>query len=250
MTGPALPSFFRLLRFGQLASTNEEAARLAAEGAAEGTLIVADKQSAGHGRRGRLWVSPPGNLYCSLVLRPPSAPREAAQIGFAASLAVLQSCRDLAPGASFACKWPNDVLANGRKLAGILLESRAAGGAALSWLVLGIGINLVSYPPDTEFPATSLAEAGAPGVSPDRMLPILAARFLVQYETWRRPGGFASLRADWLAHAQGMGKAIRVRLADREIDGRFSGLDAEGRLLLDGAEGRQAIAAAEIFPAA
>ena len=251
MTGERLPSFFRLERFAQLASTNGEATRLAAAGAREGTLVVAEEQSAGRGRRGRTWVSPPGNLYGSLVLRPPRPAHEAAQLGFAASLAVLESCRHFLPaGTALACKWPNDVLAGGRKLAGILLESRAAGAGALDWLVIGIGVNLASYPRDTEFPATSLAEAGAPGVTPDTMLTILAARILAWYEAWQRPGGFAALRAQWLAHAQGLGGPIRVRLADRELDGRFAGLDDGGRLLLDGAEGRQAIAAAEIFPAA
>jgi BirA family biotin operon repressor/biotin-[acetyl-CoA-carboxylase] ligase len=251
MTGEELPSFFRPQKFAQVPSTNEEATRLAAAGAPEGTLIVADEQTAGRGRRGRTWVSPPGNFFGSLVLRPRRHAAEAAQLGFAASLAVLEACRHfLPPSAALACKWPNDVLADGRKLAGILLESRASGAGALDWLVIGIGINLTSYPRDTEFPATSLTEAGAPGVTPDAMLPILGTMFLAWYEAWQRPGGFAALRARWLAHAQGLGGPIRVRLPDRELDGCFAGLDDDGRLLLDAAEGRRTIAAAEIFPAA
>jgi BirA family biotin operon repressor/biotin-[acetyl-CoA-carboxylase] ligase len=251
MTGETLPSFFRLQTFAHLASTNEEATRLAAAGAPEGTLVAADEQTAGRGRRGRTWVSPAGNLYCSLVLRPQRHAAEAAQLGFAVSLAVLEACRYFLPSdAALACKWPNDVLASGRKLAGILLESRASGSGAVDWLVIGIGINLASFPCDTEFPATSLADAGAAGVTPDAILPILGTRFLAWYEAWQRPGGFAALRTQWLAHAQGLGRPIRVRLSDRELDGRFAGLDDDGRLLLDGAEGRRTIAAAEIFPAA
>jgi BirA family transcriptional regulator, biotin operon repressor / biotin---[acetyl-CoA-carboxylase] ligase len=250
MTGETLPSFFHLQKFAHLASTNEEATRLAAAGAPEGTLVLADEQSAGRGRRGRIWVSSPGNFFGSIVLRPGRPAAEAAQLGFAASLAVLEACGQFLPASvALACKWPNDVLADGRKLAGILLESRASGAGALDWLVIGIGVNLASCPRDTEFPAASLAEAGAPGVTPDAILPILGTRFLAWYEAWQRPGGFAALRTRWLDHAQGLGRPIRVRLSDSELDGRFAGLDDDGRLLLDGAEGRRTISVAEIFPA-
>lgn len=247
-----LPPFFRLLRFERIDSTQDEAVRLAEGGAAEGTLVVALAQSAGRGRRGRIWISPPGNLYCSLVLRPACAVSDAAQLGFAASLAIAEATqRFLPPGIAVSCKWPNDVLAAGAKLAGILLQSRAvAGGLALDWLVLGIGINLASHPAGTEYPATSLAAAGAPEVTPDAMLPILAERLLARYEAWRAPAGFAALRDAWLLRAHGLGGPIRVRLASAEIEGRFTGLDSAGRLVLDGPAGRQHIAAAEIFPAA
>ncbi len=246
-----LPPFFHLLRFERIDSTNEEATRLAAAGAPAGTLVLADVQTAGRGRRGRTWVSPPGNLYCSLVLRPACAVAEAAQLGFAASLAVLETCRHfLAAGAALACKWPNDVLAGGRKLAGLLLESRGSGAGALDWLVLGVGINLASYPPDTEFPATSVDEAGAPGVTPDAMLPILVTRLLAWYEAWQGPGGFAALRTDWLAHAQGLGGAVRVRLADRDRRPLFSPGSTPTAAAARRAGGRRVIAAAEIFPAA
>jgi BirA family biotin operon repressor/biotin-[acetyl-CoA-carboxylase] ligase len=248
----SLPPFFRLRSFERIDSTQDEAVRLAEAGAAEGTLVLALAQGAGRGRRGRIWVSPPGNLYCSLVLRPRCAVAEGAQMGFAASLAVAEAAAQVLPrGVSVACKWPNDVLIAGSKLAGILLHSRAvAGGAALDWLVLGIGVNLVSHPPETEYPATSLAAAGAPGVTPASFLPILAERLLAWYDVWRAPAGFAALRDAWLARAYGLGGPIRVRLPSAEIEGRFAGLDADGRLVLDTQAGRQHIAAAEIFPAA
>ena len=247
-----LPPFFRLLRFERIDSTQDEAVRQAAAGAAEGTLVVALVQSAGRGRRGRAWISPPGNLHCSLVLRPACAVSDAAQLGFAASLAVAESASHfLPPGIVVACKWPNDVLVGGAKVAGILLQSRAvAGSPALDWLVIGIGVNLASHPAETEYPATSLAAAGAPEVTPDAMLPILAERLLAWYAAWRVPAGFTALRDAWLARAHGLGGPIRVRLPSAEIEGRFAGLDSAGRLVLDGPAGRQHIAAAEIFPAA
>ena len=244
----ALPPFFRLERFDRIDSTSDEAKRRASAGAEEGTLIWALEQSAGRGRRGRAWHSPRGNLFCSLVLRPRSAAAEAAQLGFAAALAVAEACaRALPADADIRCKWPNDVLLGGAKVAGILLESRADAEHGLDWLVLGIGINLAAHPEGTEYPATSLAAAGAT-VTPEAMLPILAERLLAWYDTWRRQG-FAPLREAWLARAFGLGAAIRVRLAAAEFGGRFAGLDEHGLLLLDGADGRKRIAAAEVFPA-
>jgi BirA family biotin operon repressor/biotin-[acetyl-CoA-carboxylase] ligase len=244
----ALPPFFRLLRFDRIDSTSDEAKRLAEAGAAEGTLVWAQEQSAGRGRRGRVWASPPGNLYLSLVLRPRSAAREAAQLGFAAAVAVAEACaRFLPAGAEIQCKWPNDVLLGGAKMAGILLESHADAERGIAWLVLGIGINLASHPDATAYPATSLAAAGVT-VTQEAMLPILAGRLIAWYETWRRQG-FAPVREAWLARAFRLGGTIRVRLAETELGGRFAGLDEQGMLLLDGAEGRRTIAAAEIFPA-
>jgi BirA family biotin operon repressor/biotin-[acetyl-CoA-carboxylase] ligase len=248
MNEPALAPFFRLLSLDQVDSTNGEAKRLAAAGAPEGTLVWAREQSAGRGRRGRAWASPPGNLYLSLVLRPDCAPRAAAQLGFAAALAVGEACaRFLPQSAELRYKWPNDVLLGGRKLAGILLESQSAGEARIAWLVLGIGINLASHPEGTEYPATSLA-AGVV-VTPETMIGVLAERLLAWYERWRGAEGFAAVRRAWLLRAYGLGSEIRVRLAQAELAGRFAGLDEDGGLLLDGVDGRRRIAAAEIFPA-
>jgi BirA family biotin operon repressor/biotin-[acetyl-CoA-carboxylase] ligase len=147
MTAPRLPPFFRLLRFETIGSTMTEAKRLAGEGAAEGTLVWAGEQTEGRGRRGRPWVSVPGNLYMSLVLRPGGAAAAAAQLGFAAALAVGEAALRLLPGeARISHKWPNDVLVDGRKLSGILLESAAAADGGLAWLVMGIGVNVASHP--------------------------------------------------------------------------------------------------------
>lgn len=251
MSGAPLPPFFRTLRFERIDSTNDEARRLAEAGAAEGALVVAREQNAGRGRRGRAWVSPPGNLYCSLLLRPACEAGAAAQLGFAAALAIAEAAALVLPqGADVSCKWPNDVLVGGAKAAGILMKSRASGGGALEWLVLGIGVNLVSHPAGIEYPATSLAAEGASAATADSFLPLLAGRLLAWYETWRGDDGFAWLRRAWLARAHGLGDVLRVRMAEREIAGRFAGLDGQGRLMLDAPEGRVLVAAADIFPAA
>jgi BirA family biotin operon repressor/biotin-[acetyl-CoA-carboxylase] ligase len=247
---PELAPFYRLLSFERIGSTSAEAKRLAGEGAPQGTLVWAREQTAGHGRRGRGWVSPPGNLYASLILRPKCAPAMAAQLGFAAALAVGEaSLRWLPPGTPLAYKWPNDVLLDGCKLAGILLESQTGAEDRLAWVVLGIGINLISHPQDTEYPATSLAAAGA-AASTEEMLETLAERLAHWYERWREGEGFPVLREAWLARAHGIAAPIRVRLEREELAGRFAGLDADGALLLDAIEGRRRILAGEVFPAA
>jgi BirA family transcriptional regulator, biotin operon repressor / biotin---[acetyl-CoA-carboxylase] ligase len=244
---PRLPPFYRLVAFDVIDSTNDEARRRAREGAAEGLLVWAKEQSAGRGRRGRSFASPRGNLYMSVLLRPTRLAVEAAQLSFAGALAVGDAAAALLPDAARLCyKWPNDVLIDGRKLSGVLLESQAAGEGRLDWLVLGMGVNLASYPEGLEFPAISLKAAGA-DISVETLLTAVAERFLFWYERWQA-AGFAPLRAAWLSRAQGLGGAIRVRLQAGELLGRFAGLDQEGALLLEDAGGRRRIAAGDIFP--
>lgn len=244
---PALPPFYRLLRHRSLGSTNDEAKALAGAGAAEGTLVWALEQSQGHGRQGRPWISPPGNLYASIILRPDAKAAAAAQLGFAAALAVREACLEFAPDAAIGFKWPNDVLLDGRKLAGILLESRTHGDGRLAWLVLGIGINLVTYPVATDYPATALSACGAEA-APEASLGALARHFLCWHAQWRDGQGFAALRAAWLEHARGLGRAIRVRLPNTTLEGVFAGLDGDGALLLDTGAGRRRVEAGEVFP--
>jgi BirA family biotin operon repressor/biotin-[acetyl-CoA-carboxylase] ligase len=243
----ALPSFYRLVAHERIASTSDEAKRLAAGGAPAGTLVWARVQTAGRGRQGRQWVSPAGNFYASLILRPSVPVATAAQLGFVAALALADACLAFAPGAAISLKWPNDVLLNERKLAGLLLESQSRGDGMLDWLVLGIGINLATYPVEVEYPATALAASGA-DVDAEAMLGALAQSFLAWYERWREGVGFATIRAEWLARARGLNQPIRVRLAGETRAGVFAGLDSDGALLLDTGTGRQRIAAGEVFP--
>jgi BirA family biotin operon repressor/biotin-[acetyl-CoA-carboxylase] ligase len=237
----AWPPGVALARFDELDSTNDEARRRAELGERGPLWILASRQTAGRGRRGRVWESPPGNLAATLLLRPDAPPGEAAQLNFAATLAVAEMASHFAPQTSIAVKWPNDVLAGGRKLAGILLE----GGPG--WLAVGIGVNLAHFPPGTEFPATSLAALGLVPPQPHGALALIASRFAHWHARWRLEG-FEPLRAAWLAWASGLGGPIRARLPHEERAGRFEGIDARGALLLAEAGGTvRAIAAGEVF---
>jgi BirA family transcriptional regulator, biotin operon repressor / biotin---[acetyl-CoA-carboxylase] ligase len=239
-----LPPFFALRHVTEIDSTNEEAKRRAAAGAATGLVIWADRQSAGRGRRGRAWQSPSGNLYCSILLRPDKPAIEVAQLSFAAALAV---CEALPAVLALRCKWPNDVLIAGKKVAGILLESEAAGGN-VGALIIGFGINLESHPEGTETPATSLAAVGI-RTTPGAVLADLCRHFLTWYQTWH-DRGFAPLREAWLGRARALGSEIRVRYGAYEMRGRFVDLDASGALVLETSEGRRRISAGDVFATA
>lgn len=224
----------------ELDSTNEEARRLAEAGEVGPLWIMAERQSAGRGRRGRVWHSPAGNLAATLLLTPRAPQSVTGQLSFAAALAVADTAAHFAPAIAIAVKWPNDVLAEGKKLAGILLE----GGG--SWLAIGIGINLAGHPEGTEFPATSLTGLGLAAPSPEAALTILAARFAHWYAVWMQ-SGFGSLRMQWLARAKGVGAPIRARLPQETREGVFEGIDENGALLLNEGGHTRAIAAGEVF---
>jgi BirA family biotin operon repressor/biotin-[acetyl-CoA-carboxylase] ligase len=240
------PSGYALKHFESIDSTNEEAKRLAASGESGPVWIVADRQTAGRGRRGRHWESPSGNLAATLFLRPDKPANTCAQLSFVAALAASDVVARLARGVDVRVKWPNDVLANDRKIAGILLES-AGGGERLDWLAVGIGINLAHFPPDTEFPATSLAALGSAEVSPKDACRHLAAAWSEWYDVWRNDG-FVRIRDIWLSRAARLGTRIRARLASEETSGVFEGIDEDGALILRESLGRtRVIAAGEVF---
>ncbi|HUE63820.1 MAG TPA: biotin--[acetyl-CoA-carboxylase] ligase [Rhizomicrobium sp.] len=226
--------------YTELDSTNEQARRLAHAGEMGPVWIMAERQTGGRGRRGRAWQSGPGNLAATLLLRPDAPQAMTGQLSFAAALAVADMAAHFAPQAAIAVKWPNDVLAEGKKLAGILLETGER------WLAIGIGVNLACHPEDTEFPATSLADLGVPAPSPQEALTILAARFAHWYDAWMKDG-FTPLRDEWLARAKGVGEPIRARLPHETREGVFEGIDASGALLLNEGGSLRAIAAGEVF---
>jgi BirA family biotin operon repressor/biotin-[acetyl-CoA-carboxylase] ligase len=247
VVAPPLPPGYRLISHRAIGSTNDEAKRLARAGAADRTVVWALEQSEGRGRRGRPWHSPPGNFYASLILRPRAAAERAAQLGFIAALAVGEALDILIPGLSgLSYKWPNDVLLEGRKLCGILLEAEAGEKERLFFVVIGVGINLVASPSDAEFPATSLVEQGLPALLPETMLAAWAA----QFERWRRSweeAGFAPIRAAWRERTA-LGEPIRVRLERLTLYGRLLDIDDEGALLLEEAGQHWRILAGEVFP--
>lgn len=246
---PAWPEGYALREFETLDSTNEEARRQAASLSVLGvpTWIRADRQTAGRGRRGRGWHTPGGNLAATLLLHPGKPPGECAQLSFVTAIAVAETVAGLAPNAEIKVKWPNDVLVDGKKIAGILLESASGPGPAPLWLAIGIGINLVHFPDDTEFPATSIA--ALTGKTPDAhdTLVHLASHFAKWYDIWRAQG-FLPIRDQWLARAAKLGERIRARLTKEETSGVFEGIDETGALILrETASRTRVIAAGDVF---
>lgn len=246
-TPSAWPQGYALKHFAEIDSTNEEARRLAAAGEHGPVWITADRQSAGRGRRGRAWDSPSGNLAATLLLRPSKPAGQTAQLSFVAALAVADTVQSFAMGSHIRVKWPNDVLADGRKIAGILLESASNGRGHIDWLAIGIGINLAAHPDGTEFPATSLAALGET-VPPARDAAVrLAGAWAKWYEVWSSQG-FGAIRDAWLARAAGLGARIRARLQNEEATGMFEGIDEAGALILRETRERvRIIAAGEVF---
>jgi BirA family biotin operon repressor/biotin-[acetyl-CoA-carboxylase] ligase len=238
------PAGYRLSRHAELDSTSSEARRLAEQGEQGPLWITAERQTAGRGRRGRAWETLSGNLAATLLLRPDAPANTIGQLSFAAALSVADTAAHFAPGAAVTVKWPNDVLAEGRKLAGILLESGQDGAGI--WLTVGIGINLAAAPQGTEFPATAIADLGVAPPPPDAALTLLAARFAHWYDGWMS-GGFETLRTAWLARAGGLGLPIQARLPHETRHGVFEGIDNNGALLLNEQGRISTISAGEVF---
>ena len=226
-------------RFGEIGSTMDAARSLAEQGAPHGTVVLAESQRTGRGRSGRSWISPPGNLHTTLILRPECDARRSPEIGFVIAVALAQAVDELA-GPGTALKWPNDVLRGGAKLAGILLE-RLDDGAILA----GVGANLRSAPADMPYPVTSLSEQGC-DAGPESLLDALLRRAEVGWSAWRKLG-FAHVLADWARFGPPVGSELKVRLNERVSAGRFAGLSDDGSLLLDGPEGRQRFVAGEVL---
>ena len=244
-----LPPAYRLIAMDSVGSTNDEAKKLAEEGAEEGTLVWAREQTKGRGRHGRTWASPRGNLYMSLILRPDCALAEAAQLGFVTALAVGEAIGAVAPPMlEVTYKWPNDVLVHGRKVAGLLLESKstptADRGGAVEWLVVGIGANVQSHPADARFPATNLIFEGvSPEVDESMLLEAICRHFLALANRWTEDG-FAPIRRLWLGHAHGLGEAVEVRLGQETLRGTFREMDESGSLILELPDSRRRTVAA------
>jgi BirA family biotin operon repressor/biotin-[acetyl-CoA-carboxylase] ligase len=235
----------RHIAYDTLGSTNAEALALARNGERGPLWITARLQSAGRGRRGSIWVSPAGNLHATLLLTEPSRPAFAPQLSFVVALAVHDATTECAPalGPALKLKWPNDLLLGAAKIGGILIESENEPAFAAA---IGIGINCAHHPQDTPYPATDLATAGAQ-VTPERLLRALMAAMQARLEQWQEGAGFAAIRKAWLARAAGLGDSIKVRLPERELSGRFEGLDETGRLLLQTAGAVMPITAGEVF---
>lgn len=233
-------------------STNAQATLLARDGAEEGTIVVADQQTVGKGRLGRTWESPPGvNLYFSLILRPTLDPRFASQLTLVAAVALASALAGNLQVEGLDIKWPNDILLNGKKLAGILTEMSAEPDA-VHYVILGIGVNVngrvADYPEELHEIAATLYD------HLDRTTPrsnVLAA-FLAQFETWYGrylKEGFAPIRNAWLAQSNVVGRPVRVNLLNESYEGTAQEMDPEGFLIVKRGNGRiEKVVSGDVLP--
>lgn len=226
----------RVIRFDTIDSTNAEAHRLARQGERGPLWIVAKQQTGGRGRLGRTWISQPGNLYCTHLLTARCDVRAASQLGFVASLVVLDMAQALVGAANVALKWPNDVLLDGAKFCGILPEVLAQPARDETVVGLGIGVNLAHAPSGMSYPVAAL------GADVNDAFEALRQALASRLATWNDGAGFALIRDDWQKHAVGLGKTVSAA----GETGVFRGLAEDGALLIDTANGRKAIHSGEV----
>lgn len=228
-------------RFGQsilfcqeVGSTNEWAKELAAFGAAEGTVAVAETQTAGHGRLGREWSSPNGGLWFSIILRPKLIAREALKLVFMASLAVASVLQKLY-GLRVETKWPNDVMIEGRKICGILAEMNTT-NEVVNYVIVGIGVNANfevenGFPPELAKTATSLKAEVGKEVNLEELFRTLIEELEGAYDLLNEKG-FASILAEWKKHAVFLGSDVEVRVGTETWRGVAVDVDDDGSLII------------------
>ena len=229
-------------------STMEAARRRLSDGATEPFAIAAKRQTQGRGRSGRAWQTASGNLAVTFYMPFDGTYAEAARLGFAVSLGVRDTIEVLAPGSQIHLKWPNDVLLNGKKVCGILLENLGGRADGRLQILIGIGINLADHPDPAEsnWPPTSVtAETGiSPGFE-------IALRSIVRTVPDRLRGelesGFEATRDRWLRHAARRGEALTARLSDETITGIFTDIDPSGALVLETGRGMRKVTAGDVF---
>jgi len=236
-----------LIAYDCLASTNAEALARGRAGERGPLWITAAQQTAGRGRRGNVWVSETGNLYASLLLIDAAPAAHLPELCFVVALAVRDAVCAVAPSlaSKLKLKWPNDLLLDSAKLAGILIEAESVSGRTN--IAAGIGVNCAHSPDTLAYPVTSLAVHGAPVELAPLMIQLSRA-VVARLAQWDRGVGFGTIRSEWLSHAAGIGRDIHVRLSDRELTGTFETLDPTGRLMLRLPSGSiEPITAGEVF---
>lgn len=222
---------YRLEGFESVGSTNEMALERARGGDSGQLWIAALKQEAGRGRRNRVWQSPFGNLSATLLHIHHGSVSHAASLGFVAGLALIEALNAVAPHyGKFTLKWPNDVLANGAKLSGILLESVALPNGALG-IAVGIGVNIVAHPPQTPYPATSLSAQNI-NTSAEHVFLALSDAWVTLVRLWNMGAGLDAVRKRWLQHAAGLGSDIAINYNGTVLSGRFETIDADCRIVI------------------
>lgn len=237
---------FAVETLGAVASTNDLLHERALAGADEGLVIRAEAQTAGRGRHGRIWVSPEGNLYASVLLRPLRPIDEAASLSLIIALSLAEALTQLVPEANLSprLKWPNDVRLSGAKIAGILLEN-AGTDPARPVIVAGLGVNVTEAPQGMPYKVTSLRAAGV-HATPERVLERYLENFAANYALWQA-AGFAALRSRWLGMADGLGERVEIRRGETTIEGRFVDIDPAGYLVLETQNGVETFPAGELL---
>jgi BirA family biotin operon repressor/biotin-[acetyl-CoA-carboxylase] ligase len=255
--GPrALSAGYRLAAFDSIGSTNAEALSRARGGERGPIWFVTAQQTAGRGRRHRPWIAPRGNLASSVMEVIEVSPAVAATLGFAAGLALEVALQKVSVEASlrsagsdhmkFSLKWPNDVLAGGQKLAGILLEAEAVANDRLA-VVVGIGTNVIAAPEGTPTPATSLAALGV-NISAEELFATLSDAWAEFRGLWDDGRGFGEIRRLWLARATGLGQTVTVRNGGSTVEGTFDTLDEAGCMVIRISNGgRVSISAGDVY---
>jgi BirA family biotin operon repressor/biotin-[acetyl-CoA-carboxylase] ligase len=253
--GPrALSAGYKLAAFERIGSTNTEAIEHARGGEPGPMWFVTSEQTAGRGRRQRAWIAPRGNLAASILEVMTVPPAVAATLGFAAGLAEeaalekvsLEAALRLGEGRPrYALKWPNDVLADGKKLVGIGLEAEVIGDRLA--VVVGIGTNVVAAPEGTPTPAVSLAALGVQ-ISAEELFSALSDAWVEFRGIWDKGRGFAEIRKLWLERAFGVGGPVAIQTGTAKVEGTFDTIDETGCLIVRTAEGRRMpITAGEVF---
>lgn len=238
---------FRAEHVAEIGSTNAELLTRAGQGDPGRLWLVADAQSSGRGRNARQWSSPPGNFYGSLMLVDPAPSDRLAQLSFVAALALRDAvlkAAGLYDDRRLALKWPNDLMAEGRKTAGMLLEGGASAGRR--FVVIGIGVNVGWHPDGTNHPATNLNAAGFV-LDRDSLFAALSDTMSDRLAQWAAGVGFAGIRRDWLKVAHGLGGPLRVNTVAESFDGVFETIDEDGRLVARTTDGPRIVSAADVF---
>jgi BirA family biotin operon repressor/biotin-[acetyl-CoA-carboxylase] ligase len=238
---------YRLEVYDRLGSTNDLALARANAGSRGKLWVVAREQESGRGRQGRVWLSPPGNLYASLFLVNPAEPDIAPQLGFVAGVALVRALRSLVPKSPpIELKWPNDALWRGAKLSGLIVEAvRVAGGQF--GCVIGFGVNCVSHPVSSSNPTTDLSTIAERSIAAAEVLSALSEELPRALAQWGRGVAFATIRQEWLSLAAGIGEPVRANTGTAIHNGVFKTIDSRGRLVLETATGPVTIDAAEVF---
>src|SRR5580692_5531273 len=255
--GPrATSAGYRLAAFDSIGSTNAEALSRARDGERGPIWFVTSQQTAGRGRRHRPWMAPRGNLASSVLEVIEVSPAIAATLGFAAGLAMELALQKVSVEASlrsagsdhmkFSLKWPNDVLAGGQKLAGILLEAEAVADDRLA-VVVGIGTNVIAAPEGTPTPATSLMALGV-HISAEELFATLSDAWTEFRGIWDDGRGFGEIRKLWLERAAGLGERVAIQTGSATLEGIFETLDETGCMIVRTADGRPLpIAAGDVY---